>query len=219
MCGRFGLITDSGALSLTLGVTSLPAVPLRYNIAPTQPVLAVRREAGERRPSWLRWGLVPHWARDSSGAAKMINARAETLFDKAAFRDAARQRRCLIPASGFFEWSGGRGQKKPHYITASDASLLIFAGLWERWSSPEAAPLETCTIVTTAAWGGLTTLHHRAPFLLRPEDFDAWLEGGAALPAPWHRDLTWRPVSTRVNDVRHDDPTVLAPPLQGELFG
>ncbi len=197
MCGRFSQTRTWAELLDLYGVVeslSPSNFPARYNIAPTQNVPVVRRQpkSGERELVTLRWGLVPSWAKEIGIGAKMINARAETVTDKPAFRDAFRTRRCLIVADGFYEWqaqpqgpkhagpkhAGPKhpGPKQPWFITTADGRPFAFAGLWEEWWSPESNLIETCTIITTEASPALRPVHQRMPVILTPERFDAWLD-------------------------------------------
>lgn len=249
MCGRFGLLHTWDEMFESYSLIS-PALNLapRFNIAPTQPIVAITasRESEGNAATFFQWGLVPSWAKDLTIGAKMINARAETVAEKPAFRAAFRRRRCLIPASGFYEWQkplgerGPRGPKQPFWIAAADGGLLTFAGLWENWSSPDGDELQTCTIITTAANDSLAPIHHRMPVILDSGDFGAWLDDGdggtdlsvvQAMLRPASDAVTSaKPVSTRVNNVRNDDaqliealPDVKAEPAgdrpgQGDLF-
>ena len=192
MCGRFTLRTPMSVLieQFELDVNIARQMALfepRYNIAPTQNILAVRvnRERGEREAALMRWGLIPSWSKDPQGGPPMINARGETLAEKPSFRTAVRRRRCLIPADGFYEWqqspeSAARGKKQPYYIHFRDDRPFAFAGLWEAWrakdSPPDDQPLESCTIVTTAASTALASLHDRMPVILAPNDYQTWLD-------------------------------------------
>ncbi|MBO6782450.1 MAG: SOS response-associated peptidase [Alphaproteobacteria bacterium] len=243
MCGRFGLFHTWEDMHAAYGLLNQPLnVMPRWNIAPTQAVTAVIRaaagpNAGGREATGFQWGLIPPWAKDPAIGAKMINARAETLTEKPSFRNAFRRRRCLVPASGFYEWQAtGSGPKQPVWISRPDGGLITFAGLWEVWHAPDGGELQTCTIVTTGANETLTPYHHRMPVVLAPDGFDAWLgDGGesaedqaraAALLRPAPEDaLTVRPVGRAVNNIRNDGPELLdaaeplpAAPKQGELF-
>jgi putative SOS response-associated peptidase YedK len=234
MCGRFLLSTPVEALREAFGFVEQPNLAPRYNIAPTQdvPVIRQRRQpAGERTLQMLRWGLVPSWAPSLAGGAKMINARAETITAKPAFRDAFARRRCLVPADGFYEWRPGDATKQPYLIAARDGRPLAFAGLWERWSVPREADgiestesrsegkrpyIDSFTIVTTDANACLTPLHHRMPVILAAADRDAWLDPAsspvALLPLlrPASDDLLhYVPVDRRVNNVRNDDAAMI----------
>ena len=218
MCGRFALYTPAEAVVRLFRLDGAPDLSPRYNIAPTQPVVAIRPgEGGGREARMLRWGLVPFWAKDPSIGSRMINARGETVAEKPAFRQAFRRRRCLIPADGFYEWQKVPGGKQPWYISARDEVPLAFAGLWERWDKRGTeAPVETCTIVTTAANATLLPLHDRMPVILGAADWDAWLDDAASStllrdlirPAPDNL-LSARPVSRRVNRPVNDGPELI----------
>jgi putative SOS response-associated peptidase YedK len=202
-----------------------PELPPRYNIAPTQPVAAVRLatppsppcEGGAggvpaRELALLRWGLIPAWADDLKIGYRLINARSETAATKPAFRSAFRQRRCLIPADGFYEWQKLGKEKQPFYIHRRDGQPLAFAGLWEHWHGAEQDRIESCTILTTTANDLLQSLHDRMPVVLSPKDYARWLDPKTPKddleqllkPAPLEV-LTSYPVSRWVNDVKHDD--------------
>jgi putative SOS response-associated peptidase YedK len=178
MCGRYAQRTDPKRLAKELKVAEVPEVKPRYNIAPTQEVLAVRGSADDREATFFRWGLVPSWAKDSSMGAKLINARSETVEEKPSFRDAFRRRRCVIPADGFYEWArDGRGKKQPYYFRMRDDRPFGFAGLWERWER-EGQVINSCAILTTEANEVLRPVHDRMPVILHPHDYALWLEGG-----------------------------------------
>jgi putative SOS response-associated peptidase YedK len=198
-----------------LGVRDIPPLKPRYNIAPSQDVLAVRLPLGEtkRQLCLLRWGLIPSWAKDITVGAKMINARAESAAVKPAFRRAFGTRRCLIPADGFYEWQRRGAGKQPYHIRMRDGKPFAFAGLWEEWEGTIAGPIESCTILTTAANDLVAPLHDRMPVIIAPSDFALWLDpkttDAAALkvllrPYPSER-MVAVPVSTAVNDPAHDD--------------
>ncbi len=228
MCGRFSLTTPSAALRDLFGFDELPNLPPRYNIAPTQDVAAVRLIGDDPKPRFtvLRWGLVPSWAKDVSTGAPLINARAETVADKPAFRHAFRRRRCLIPADGFYEWEKRLdGGKQPWRVTLEGGVPFAFAGLWEHWCGADGSEIESCTIVTTEAAPSIARIHERMPVILDPADFSGWLkgtpEGALALLHPYRGRLASYPVSTRVNSVRNDDagllePVSAAPPAKPE---
>ena len=223
MCGRFTLTVPPEVLAAHFELESVPAAELvapRYNIAPTQEVAAIRlTRRGKRRLDMLRWGLVPHWAKDTSIGARLINARAESLADKPAFRLALRRRRCLIPASGFYEWlKRGTSRGQPHLLRASAARPLAFAGLWERWSAGGDGPdLDSCTIITVEASSEVTPIHSRMPALLEPEDFQRWLarddDGSVGELLRPRLGLVAQRVSERVNSDAIDDPACVEPPL------
>jgi putative SOS response-associated peptidase YedK len=234
MCGRYSLTTPIDALRDLFQIDALPNLPPRYNIAPTQDVLAVRTgpDGGGRSFTAFRWGLIPSWAKDPAIGSRMINARAETAAEKPAFRAAFRRRRCLIAADGFYEWTkDGTGGKQPWRIASPGGAPFAFAGLWENWMSPDGSEIESCTIVTTEAADAIAELHHRMPVILDPADYDRWLtadppQEAAPLMRPYAGALEFYPVTPRVNNVRNDDASVLeraepvedAPPAQGSLF-
>lgn len=222
MCGRFAYYSAHEAMAQLFGLgPDTPQIEPRWNIAPTQYVPVVRADsAGLRKLSMLYWGLVPHWAKEKSIGARMINARAETLTEKPSFRVALRRRRCLVVASGYYEWQALAGGKQPWFIHASDDSPLAFAGLWESWSeSPQHEPLESCTIITTEAQGSLARLHHRVPVVLAPDAFTRWLDPSLQkdeavvdlLHAPAEGALSAWPVSKRVNNARNEGPELVQP--------
>jgi putative SOS response-associated peptidase YedK len=215
MCGRFELHANPAAIALAFGLAHAPDLRPRYNIAPTQMIPVVRQNAaGERELVQVRWGLVPRWARDPSIGVRMINARAETVADKPAFRNALQRHRCLVPADGFYEWRVGPGGKQPMRIARADGQPFGMAGLYERWRSPEGEVLDTCTILTTHANALLSAVHERMPVIVPPAEYERWLE-------PANTDVTdlfarcadielrVHPVSTRVNAVRNDDATLI----------
>ena len=231
MCGRYTLATpDLGALRARYPLRESLEVRRRFNVAPGDDVLAVIRrgeDGAEAEGVFLRWGLVPFWASDPSEvAAKTINARAETVAERPAYRDAFERRRCLIVADGFYEWSGG----VPHWITRPGGEPFAFAGLWASWrpkgASREVEPLRSCAIVTTAAAGPVRALHDRMPVILDPSQESPWTDPStppdelhALMRAPAAAaSLEYRPVSRAVNDARHDEPDCLGPPEQAALF-
>jgi putative SOS response-associated peptidase YedK len=190
-----------------------------YNIAPTElaPVVRVNRQTGERRLSLLQWGLVPFWSKDPKIAYSTINARAETVAEKPAFREAYQRRRCLVPTSGFFEWrEDGTKAQQPYHFTRADGRPLTLAGLWERWRKGDAPPLETFTIIVGRPTPQVEQYHDRAPIILEPEDFDVWLDhdvGSQALTPllqPWRGEFAIAAVSKAVNSVKNDGPELLA---------
>jgi putative SOS response-associated peptidase YedK len=177
MCGRFSLRTSGKAVADFFGLPEIPTLPARFNIAPTQPVPAVRvgPEHEGRGLALLRWGLIPAWAADLIIGNRMINARAETAATKPTFRKAFRQRRCLIVADGFYEWKKFNGRKQPYYIRLQDGQPFAFAGLWERWNRGD-SPIDSCTILTTDANELVGSIHDRMPVILDPGDYDLWLD-------------------------------------------
>lgn len=217
MCGRYTLAADPAAIAEQFAIQPLAHYAPRYNIAPTQPVLVVHGADGGRAARLVRWGLVPSWAKDVKIGNRMINARAETVAEKPAFRAALRRRRCLVPASGYFEWASGPGGKQPWYIHARDGGCLAFAGLWEHWEH-DGAVLESCAIITCAANARLAGIHDRMPVTLASADYARWLAPERAGPPPLDLlvpaaddALACYPVSTRVNSPRHDAADCIEP--------
>ena len=218
MCGRFGLFVTPEVLEEYFSLPSVAAAPEpRYNLTPGQAVAVVREHDGRRRLDALTWGLVPFWAKDVTIGRRLINARLDSITEKPAFREAWTRRRCLIPASGFYEWSEPKdGRKRPHFIRPASEPLFALAGLWERWRTPSGDRLETCVIVTTDANVELKQIHDRMPLLI-PRDAQAlWLDPGTGLDdvlrlAQQTPALDVHPVSLAVNDPRNDDETLIAP--------
>jgi putative SOS response-associated peptidase YedK len=232
MCGRYTSTSTTTELATAFGVEEVKTdeLPLRYNVAPTQPVYAVaerrvERGAPIRQLGTFRWGLVPSWAKDPSVGARMINARSETVASRSAYRDALVRRRCIIPADGFYEWQvtgDGRGQrhKVPHFIRHRDGTSLAFAGLWEVWRrDPGGDPLRSCVVITTTANELLAPLHNRMPVVLSPDAWDSWLDRAnddvealrrLLVPAP-AADFEAYPVGPLVNNVANDGPELVWP--------
>ena len=214
MCGRYALHANPQVIALQFGLSAIPEFTPRYNIAPTTEVLIVREPARSREAMRTRWGLVPRWAKDPAIGARLNNARAETVAEKPAFRDAYRRRRCLVPANGFYEWKAEGGRKQPYYIHPASGELFAFAGLWEKWSGPE-GPLETCVIVTTDANEKMRAIHDRMPVLIGPGDYALWLDGQAGSdPAALLRpcdpaNIEIRRVSRAVNNARNDSQSIV----------
>jgi putative SOS response-associated peptidase YedK len=189
----------------------------RYNLTPGQGVVAVREHEGQRSAATLQWGLIPFWAKDATIGRRLVNARLDSLAAKPAFREAWQRRRCLIPASGFYEWSEPRGgRKRPYFIRPASEPLLALAGLWERWRTPSGEKLETCVIVTTDANAQLAPIHDRMPLLIPRDAHALWLDPKtgieqaleiAARPPPLEADA----VGFAVNDPKNDDATLIAP--------
>jgi putative SOS response-associated peptidase YedK len=234
MCGRYRLsrrkqLIEEYFASVSRGEDDWSP---RYNIAPTQSVPVIRQNPKEpvRELSLLRWGLIPSWAKDSSGSAKMINARSETAGTKPAFRDALKFRRCLIPADAFYEWTRTGKTRQPYCFEVNDGKLFAFAGLWDRWRDPDGKTLETCSILTTTANAVTSATHDRMPVILHPDGHDLWLDPGmrdgdaaSDLLKPCDaRLMRCYPVSTRINHVANDDEGCAAPvelaQIQARLF-
>ena len=220
MCGRFTQRYTWAEVHAFLSVIGAPRnLRPRYNIAPTTEVDVVVDHGQGREILSMRWGLVPvWWSKPLKSVPATFNARAETVAQKPMFRDAFKKRRCIIPASGFFEWTGDKGEKVPHLFTAGDGSpILAFAGLWDRWTDPASGDeVMSATIIVSGASAWMTPYHDRMPVLLAPESFDGWLDGSlgpeALQPAAESALREWI-VSSRVNRTGHgdDDPTIVEP--------
>lgn len=224
MCGRYSLKTPADTLARHFRLSKVPSVSPHFNIAPSQPIAIVRISSpkDDRECVQVCWGLIPSWAKDPGIGNKMINARAETVAEKPAFREALARSRCLVPADGYYEWQreDRRGQRKqPFYIRMRDEQPFAFAGLWERWMGPDGKAVETCAILTTEPNTSLKEIHDRMPVILAHADYDQWLDPyirQAALLQPLFRpyppaDMTAYPVSLRVNDPSHDDAACIEP--------
>lgn len=221
MCGRYNLITDARALVDFFSLDNSLEIQPRYNIAPSQGVPAVRQKGEGREISLLHWGLIPHWAKDKKIGYRMINARAETVADKPSFRAAFRRRRCLVPATGFYEWRAVTGGKQPYNIQVGEGKLFAFAGLWESWKGMDGEVLESCTIIVTEANEVIRPIHERMPVILDPADYAAWLDPGlhdrtvlqsllGPCPPGW---INCYPVSPRVGSAANDDAALVEPLL------
>jgi putative SOS response-associated peptidase YedK len=240
MCGRFTSVTSRYDLAEAFHATEVKGEQLsfRYNVAPTQEVYAVaeRRPAGDgearaRQLGSFRWGLVPSWAKDPSIAGRLINARAETVAAKPAFRESLLRRRCIIPADAFYEWQVRPGKptapRIPHVIRHRDGTPMSFAGLWDVWrppADPSAAPIRSCVIVTTHANSAIAPIHDRMPVVLPPSAWDEWLDPANRDLAAVHRLLVSAPpeqfeiypVSRLVSNVNNEGPDLIVPDLEGE---
>ena len=219
MCGRYTLKTPAGRLAEEFGVEgSLPELPPNYNVAPTQGVAAVLEEGGQRRLEVLRWGLIPPWADDPQIGSRMINARAETAPEKPSFRRAFRERRCLIPADGFYEWKRTNGAKQPYYIHMKEGRPFAFAGLWESWKNDGGPEIRSCTILTTGANSLVGEIHDRMPVIVAPDAYDVWLDPDSegdelrGLLAPYPEDeMEAYPVSRFVDSPSNNDERCIEP--------
>lgn len=247
LCGRYAAKKDPAVLAAEFDALDATEDQFRpdYNVAPTKNVVTVvqrhpRDEEGNPDPDttvrslrMMRWGLIPGWAKDKSVGAKMINARAESVATKPAFRSSLARRRCLVPAEGWFEWRRDGKNKQPFFMTTADGSSLAMAGLWTTWrdkeADPDAPPLVTCAVITTDAVGELTTIHDRMPLLVKPDDWGAWLDPDAedvsklltSPPLDLIAELELRPVSDQVNSVRNNGPELLErvdPEAASDLF-
>jgi putative SOS response-associated peptidase YedK len=229
MCGRFQLKLAEEWLG-DLGL-EMPELPPRYNVAPSQDVLAVRAEGGRREAALLKWGLVPYWAEDPAVGNRLINARSESVARKPAFRDPFRKQRCLVPADGFYEWRRVGRARDPFLLKMRDGRTFAFAGVWDRWKGKDAR-LESCAVLTTAANELVTPIHDRMPVILDRDAYDLWLDPDAreddlhALLKPFPAErMAAVPVSPRVNRPDVDDPECERPlaeappvPVQQTLF-
>ena len=227
MCGRFTTLFSPEDLAGHYGVEMFASRTPRYNVCPTQEVLAVREDStGQRMLLPVRWGLVPHWAKDLSVGAKMTNARSETVATKPAFRQAIKTRRCIIPGSGWYEWAAVDGRKVPHYFTRRDGPPCSFAGIWETWKAPGGEIIETCSILTTDANELVRLVHDRMPVLLSASDFPLWLDHAMTEPdklqhlyRPFAEDQLqkWE-VAPLVNSTRNSSPECIKPVLTQEAM-
>ncbi len=227
MCGRYSLSVDPLTIQprfqLDRPIEGPPRPEFglpRFNVAPTQDVIIVRRNAaGERVGVWARWGLVPPSAKDPSGGGKMINARAETLFTKPVFKMSAQLRRCLVPADGFFEWTGAGKRKQPFRLMMRDGRVFAMAGIWSRWRGADGEVVDTCSVVTCAPSPLIAPFHDRMPVILKEEDWPLWLDAHVKTEAELERLFAAYPdaemaavsVSRSVNSVKNDDPSCLEP--------
>ena len=218
MCGRFIQAASGEVLTQQLGLMLPADYAPRYNVAPNQTVLAIRATENGGQPAWLRWGLIPAWAREPRLKYSTINARAETVAEKPAYRQAFRQRRCLIPADGFYEWRKVGDRKQPYCIGMADGAPFAFAGLWEHWARDDEA-VDSCTILVTQANERISEIHDRMPVILDPLDYDAWLdptgrEAARVLPLlrsyPGERMRLW-PVGSAVNRPANQGPALMEP--------
>jgi putative SOS response-associated peptidase YedK len=219
MCGRFVITSAPEALRRLFGYSEQPNMPPRHNIAPTQPVPVVIVENGARHFRLMRWGFIPAWVKDPRKFALLINARAETVQEKPAFKNAIRRRRALIPADGYYEWQASANRKRPYFIHRRDGGPFGLAALAETWIGPNGEELDTVAIVTAPASADLAALHPRVPVTIAAEDFDGWLDCRAdnaeavmaLLAAPQEGEFAWHQVSTRVNRVANDDAQLILP--------
>ncbi len=218
MCGRYTLAVAAERLATRFAAPQPIELTPRYNIAPTQLAPVVRASATGREIVLLRWGLIPAWATDPAIGARMINARSETALEKPAFRTAFRRRRCLIPASGFYEWQTTAAGKQPFYFTPVGDDLMAFAGLWEQWRAPDGAVIESYAILTTTASAEVAPIHERMPVIITADVTDLWLDPAtdpgrllAYCQQPAPIALRCYPVSSAVNNARNDHPALIQP--------
>ncbi|MDJ0805957.1 MAG: SOS response-associated peptidase [Gammaproteobacteria bacterium] len=219
MCGRFYLDIQQDELKSHFNLATSPDLIPRYNIAPSQAIAAVMISKQERQVKMFRWGLIPFWSKDEKIGYRTINARAETVDKKPAFRAAFKYRRCLIPASGFFEWKAENGGKQPYCIHPKKSPLIAFAGLYEHWESEAGRLIASCTIIVTEANRSVMSIHDRMPVILNPVDYDVWLDPDIQDPEiikPLLRpcpdtDIETYRVGKQVNNPRNDDPDCIIP--------
>jgi putative SOS response-associated peptidase YedK len=227
MCGRFTLTDPDQDLAAQFNLPEIPDMQPRYNIAPTQPVAAVRvapdaaspDAAPVRELALLHWGLIPFWAKDPKIGSRMINARSETVAEKPAFRAAFRRRRCLVVADGFYEWQKLERGKQPFYVRLRNGQPFAFAGLWEQWKRPDDHVIESCTLLTTQPNNLIRPVHNRMPVILHPSDYDLWLDPEVQqadhlqplLRAYPPEEMEAYPISRFVNHPDHDDARCIEP--------
>jgi putative SOS response-associated peptidase YedK len=230
MCGRFTLRAPASVVAEQFALFELPPFAPRFNVAPSQPIAVVRLGVVGTEPqralAWLRWGLIPSWAKDPAVGNRMINARSETVAEKPAFRTAFKRRRCLVVADGFYEWQklGDGRRKQPYFIRMRDDRPFALAGLWESWEGADHSQLETCTILTTEANDLMRPIHDRMPVILPTEHYDAWLDvsaGDAATLTPLlcpypSEPMQAEPIGTYVNRPSNEGPKCIEP--ERDLF-
>jgi putative SOS response-associated peptidase YedK len=224
MCGRYLILSSPEAFRRLFGYRGQPDFPPRYNVAPTQPVPIVRMVEGERQFALVRWGLIPAWVKDPRNFSLLVNARAQSVNEKPAFRNAMRRRRCLFPADGFYEWKDDTGRKRPFCIRPKDHAPIAFAGLWETWMGPNGEEMETAAIITTDASAELAHLHSRMPVVIPPHAFDLWLDCASAdamiaaellAPAP-EGEFEAYEISSAINRAANEGPELIEPLLPGQ---
>ena len=219
MCGRFVITSPPEALRQIFGFEEQPNFPPRFNISPTQPIPVIILENGVRHFRLMRWGLLPAWVKDPRKFTLLINARAETVREKPAFKNAIKRRRCLIPADGYYEWQASERRKRPYFIHRRDGAPIGLAGLAETWVGPNGEELDTVAIVTAPASADLAVLHHRVPVTIGVSEFERWLDCSAhdvdavmaLMRGPDEGEFVWHEVSTRVNRVANDDAQLILP--------
>ena len=219
MCGRFVITSSPEALRRLFGYSEQPNMPARYNIAPTQPVPVVLTERGPRKFMLMRWGFLPAWAKDPKKFGLVINARAESVIDKPAFKNAIKRRRGLIPADGYYEWHDLGSRKQPLFVHPAQGGPIAFAALWETWIGPNGEEVDTVAIVTAAASKDLAGFHPRMPVTIAPDAFDLWLDcanvdaetATSLLIAPPQGTFAWHEVSMAVNRTANDDARLIEP--------
>jgi putative SOS response-associated peptidase YedK len=238
MCGRYSVTDPEEAMRHLFGMAAPEGAVPRYNMTPSQIALCVRlNDAGEQVPDFLKWGLVPSWAKDPEIGNRMINARSETVAEKPSFRAAYRRRRCLVPADGYYEWQSTGRPKQPWRIVRADGKPFAFAGLWESWLGGDGSELRTFCLLTTASNSLLSAIHHRMPVIIDDTNMSGWLDPAVEPDPDWllptaAPEMAAYKVSTRVNSPANDDPECIAEldnaddqapsskptPPQGDLF-
>jgi len=211
MCGRFSLVTTPEELAHQFNLRRQVTIAPRYNIAPSQQVIIIRSGANGYTTSSVRWGLIPHWSKDKNFSAKLINARAETVHEKPVFREAFKERRCLIPATGFYEWKNEGNRQQPYFIKMKSSALFAMAGIWESWQSTEGGTIESCAIITTEANTIVGKIHDRMPAIFPENSYGLWLSktGDGKSLRDYLRPydpfkMTAYPVSGMVNYVKNE---------------
>ena len=226
MCSRFTITSHPNAIRDYFHYRNKEEFPPRYNIAPSQPVPIVREaENGRRELMLVRWGLIPSWVKDPGDFSMIINARSETVMEKPSFRSAIKHRRCLVPADGFYEWQGARGQKRPYFIRPKEGGPIAFAGIWEDWMDGQGSEMSSMAILTTASDDVASKVHNRMPVIVNEEHFDDWLDcknvrANEALQLVQGSSgvaFEIEEINRRVNNPRNDDADVQKP-VQGNLF-
>lgn len=220
MCGRYTLHTPPKQISVHFQLQQSQKIAPRFNIAPSQEVSIIRGDSQHRELAMVRWGLIPSWAKEKKSRYSMINARAETITTKPAFRGAFKHRRCLIPADGFYEWkTTATGNKQPYYICYRNSELFAFAGLWERWEGEQGKFIDSCTIIVTDANELIQPIHDRMPVVLEPADYETWLNpdnknvsilASLLKPNPSEKMESY-PVSLQVNSPKNENPECIVP--------
>lgn len=220
MCGRFSLFATGNEIKEHFSLANLPELPARYNIAPSEQVLAICKHNDNHYHShWFKWGLIPSWAKDEKIAYKMINARAETISEKIAFKRAFKSRRCLVIANGFYEWHREDNIKQPYYFKRQDNQLFAMAAIWEYWKRDDDKIIKSCSMITTDANALMKPIHHRMPVILHPDDYSTWLNIESyhanelkSLLAPYpDNDFSSHSVSTRVNSAQYINEDAILP--------
>lgn len=209
MCGRYAIHSSQKVLEEYFKLVQSEKFIQRFNVAPSSKVPVIRLDADKLTLVNCHWGLIPHWARDTK--IQPINARAETIAEKPFFKSSFRNRRCLLPANGYYEWKNESGQKQPYYCKLKDSELFAFAGLWDRWEQDNEV-IESCTIITTEASISVSNIHHRMPVILRQETYQDWL--GSAEPTllqPYPGRMKCFPVSTSVNNPANNSKSLIQP--------